>query len=288
MNCLRDFAEQVLGSCELVEDCSWAHRMSSVFRFHDSDGSFWFLKQHRDHERYRAELAAYTNWVPALHDAAPRLRAFDDSLHALILSQVPGTAPPWPAPQMTGLSAELRAEQAVQRQAGRVLRMLHDARPPLPWPDFAAAKLSQFDDLKMPAAGLLQSRELDKARALVSGLADLPAPARVPCHHDYTPRNWLVRAGALHVIDFEWSGLDARVADLARLYLGIWADRPDLRDAFLTGYGQELSASDWGALHGCAAVTAVWLLVKAHETRQPSFEDGSRRALLRLIEGADL
>jgi thiamine kinase-like enzyme len=108
-------------------------------------------------------------------------------------------------------------------------------------------------------------------------------PTQVPCHHDYTPRNWLVHQGALQVIDFEWSGLDARVADFARLHLGVWATRPDLREAFLGGYGQELSLAEHETLRGCAALTAVWLLVRAHETRQLSFEDASRRALLRIV-----
>jgi Ser/Thr protein kinase RdoA (MazF antagonist) len=90
----------------------------------------------------------------------------------------------------------------------------------------------------------------------------------------------------VHVVDFEWSGLDVWVADLARLHLGIWATRPDLRRAFLSGYGRDLDEGDRAMLHGCAVLTAVWLVVKAHETRQPSFEDASRAALLRLIDGA--
>lgn len=102
----------------------------------------------------------------------------------------------------------------------------------------------------------------------------------------YTPRNWLVHNGALYVIDFEWSGMDLWIADLARLHLGIWANRPDLRKAFLAGYGRDLSDADHRALHACAVLTAVWLVVKAHETRQPSFEDASRTALLRLIDRA--
>jgi Ser/Thr protein kinase RdoA (MazF antagonist) len=87
------------------------------------------------------------------------------------------------------------------------------------------------------------------------------------------------------VIDFEWSGLDVWVADLARLHLGIWVTRPDLQQAFLEGYGKDLGGADRELLHGCAVLTAVWLVVKAHETCQPSFEEASRIALLRLISG---
>jgi thiamine kinase-like enzyme len=117
----------------------------------------------------------------------------------------------------------------------------------------------------------------------VAVLAGLPRPVAVPCHRDYTPRNWLVDAGRLYVVDFEWTGPDVWISDLARLHLGAWASRPDLQDAFVHGYGRELDDTDRAILHGCAVLIAVWLIVKARETRQPSFEDASRAALQRLI-----
>jgi hypothetical protein len=260
--------------------------MSSVLRLRDQNGLIWFLKRHGDCARYRAELTAYRSWVAALRDAAPRLRAADDALQAVILSAARGEAAPWPASEVSGPVADRSAERDVQREAGKVLRLLHDAQPARPWPDFAADKVAQFDCLKPFAAALLSPSELDRAGAEVAALADIPAPARVPCHHDYTPRNWLVQNGALRVIDFEWSGLDARVADFARLHLGIWANRPDLQEAFFDGYGQELSLTDHETLRGCAVLTAVWLLVKAHESRQPSFEEASRISLLRILDRA--
>jgi Ser/Thr protein kinase RdoA (MazF antagonist) len=258
--------------------------MSSVFRLRDENGIIWFLKHHRHSERHRAELTAYLKWVPALGEAAPRLRAADESLQAVILSAAPGEAAPWPASTAFGPVADRAAERNVQREAGKILRRLHDAQPALAWPDFAAVKAEQFDRLKPSAATLLRSRELDRAGAEIAALAGFPGPARVPCHHDYTPRNWLVQDGSLCIIDFEWCGLDARVADFARLHLGIWASRPDLQAAFLDGYGRDLSPADRELLHGCAVLTAVWLLVRAHESRQRSFEEASRMALLRIID----
>ena len=284
MDRVPEFAERVLGTCELLADCSWGHRMSSVLPIRDASDTIWFLKRHADRARYRAELTAYRKWLPALKDAAPRLRASDDSLQAIILSAAPGEAASWPAAEDSGPLADRSAERDVQRQAGKILHRLHDAQPALPWPDFSAVKLEQFDRLKPAAAAMLEPRPLDIAGEEIAALADIPAPAQVPCHHDHTPRNWLVHHGALHVIDFEWSGLDARVADLARLHLGVWASRPDLREAFLAGYGQQLNPADQAILHGCAVLTAVWLLVKAHQTRQSSFEDASRLSLLRIID----
>jgi Ser/Thr protein kinase RdoA (MazF antagonist) len=229
---------------------------------------------------------AYRTWAAALKGRAPWLRAFDESLQAMILSALPGRPASWPASRPGQPGTELAGERAVQRSAGETLRRLHDAQPAIPWLDFAVDKMQQFDSLRPAVAALLTRRQLDAARTEIARLAAIPPPLRVPCHHDYTPRNWLVHGDAVYVFDFEWSGRDVWVADLARLHLGIWPTRPDLREAFLQGYGRHLTAADRMALHGCAALTGVWLLCKAHETRQRSFEDASRKALLRLIEPA--
>jgi Ser/Thr protein kinase RdoA (MazF antagonist) len=260
--------------------------MSLVWRLRDASGAEWFLKRHRARERYDAELRAYRSWVAGLK-GAPQLRASDDSLQTIILSALPGLPAPWPEAQPgEPASDEGIRERAIHRAAGRSLRELHDARCPRPWSDFGAAKVEQFDRLRPAVAGLLTRHQLDVARAEVAALADAPAAAQVPCHHDYTPRNWLVHGDALYVIDFEWSGLDAWVADLARLHLGIWPTRPDLKEAFLQGYGRQLGTADHLALRGCAVLTGVWLVSKAREQGRPSFEDACRQALLRLIDPA--
>ena len=66
----------------------------------------------------------------------------------------------------------------------------------------------------------------------------------------------------------------------------LWAGRPDLREAFLDGYGRELTFADRATLYGCAALTATWLLVKARESRQASFEEGCRATFLQFINRA--
>lgn len=258
--------------------------MSAVLCLRDADGLTWFLKRHGDRERYTAELRAYRQWVPALGGSAPRLRACNDSLATIILSAVPGESAPWPAEEASGLPHSVRAvEQAMQRHAGALLHVFHGAADPGPCDDLGAAKLEEFDRLRPLAAALVTQRELESARSRVAALDGMRCTGRVPCHRDYTPRNWLIGDDALYVVDFEWSRLDVWISDLARLHLGIWPTRPDLREAFLSGYGRPLSDADREILDGCAVVTAVWLLIKAHETRQPSFEDRNREALLRLL-----
>jgi Ser/Thr protein kinase RdoA (MazF antagonist) len=279
-----DFAGQVLGPYQLEQDYSWAHGMSAVLRLRDARGVTWFAKQHRERDRHDAEVTAYRQWVPALGGHAPRLHAADESRSAIIVSAIPGEPAPWPAAYLCALPVtDRRAEQALHRDAGALLRRLHHAQPPSPWDDWGTAKIAEFDALMPMASQLLGTRDLALVRAAVETLSGLPCPGQVPCHRDYTPRNWLVGGGVQYVIDFEHARLDVWLADLARLHLGIWPDRPDLKEAFLAGYGCQLSDTDHASLQGLAALTATWLVVKAREIRQPALEDAFRAALQRLL-----
>jgi Ser/Thr protein kinase RdoA (MazF antagonist) len=279
-----DFAVQVLGPCELEQDYSWAHGMSAVLRLRDARGVTWFAKRHGERDRYEAEVAAYRQWVPALSGHAPRLHAADAGRSVIIVTAIPGEPVPWPASDPFAMPDTDRvAEEALHREAGVLLRQFHDAQPPLPCDDWGAAKIAEFDRLMPMASQLLSKRDLALTRADVETLSGLSCPGQVPCHRDYTPRNWLVRDGVQYVIDFEHARLDVWLADLARLHLGIWPDRPDLKRAFLVGYCRQLSDTDHAILQGVAALTATWLVVKARDIRQPDLEDAFRTALQRLL-----
>ncbi len=164
-----------------------------------------------------------------------------------------------------------------------LLRRLHEAQSALVWDDFGQAKLEEFEQLEPQASELLTGNELGFARAEVRMLAGLSRTNQVPCHRDYNLRNWLVAAGAVYVIDFELSRLDVWVTDLIRLHFGVWATRPDLQEAFLDGYGRELDDTDRAILRGCGILTAVWLVIKARESGQPSFEQANRLVLQRFM-----
>ena len=178
------------------------------------------------------------------------------------------------------------AERAVYREAGLLLRLFHDAEAPVPWPDFAADRLTEFERWADRASGLLTTRELDFARAEVRALADLSPPARVPCHLDYTDRNWLTVDGRVHVIDFERARPDVWINDLARLHYGRWRARPDLRESFLDGYGRQISEHDHAILVGHGALTAVSTVVWAREHDDAPFENAGRRSLRDLMDPA--
>jgi hypothetical protein len=126
----------------------------------------WFAKRHRERDRYEAEVTAYRQWVPALSGHAPRLHAADDLRSAIIVSAVPRRAGAVACPDLCALpDTDRLAEQALQREAGVLLRRFHDAQPPLPWDDWGDAKIAEFDGLMAMASGLLGKRDLARARA---------------------------------------------------------------------------------------------------------------------------
>lgn len=267
---LDDYVEGILGPYRVIGDRSWGHGDSRVIEVRDGAGITWFVKRHHGKDRYCREVSAYRDWAPALGDQAPTLRSHDDALQVLVLSAVPGVAD-------TGRDPE------IQRQAGTLLRQLHDAASPARWEDFAAEKRDEFEAWAARAAGLIEVRLLDFARAEVCGLAALGHPVRVPCHLDYSTRNWLVADGRVYIIDFEWAAPEVWVNDLARLYFGPWRDRPDLKDAFLEGYGRTIDPDDRAVLLGCGALTAVRTVVWARDHGDTPFEEAGRQNLQRLM-----
>lgn len=270
---LTTYVDQVLDEPTVVADRSWGHGETSVLELRDRHGRSWYAKQHRDPQRYANELTAYVRWVPALGGRAPTLLAHHDELGVLILSAVRGTP---------GLPRSL--DPQLHQQAGVLLRRLHDGEALAPWRDFAADRLRELERWASRSDGLVSSRHLDFARAQVRDLVSVGAPARVPCHLDYSPRNWLIDEDRLHVIDFEWASGEVWVNDLARLYFGPWQGRPDLQEAFLDGYGRAIGDEDRAVLLACGALSAVRFIVWAHAHGDVAFEQAARANLAGLAE----
>jgi hypothetical protein len=266
------YRQQVLGPVQVLKDWSWGHAASRVFQVRDAEGVHWYVTQHRYAEQYHREVAAYRRWVPALGGRAPTLRACDDGLRVLVLTAVPGI-----------VGDEVGVD--VHRQAGVLLRRLHDSEPLGPWVDIAAHKLDELETWAARAGGLLGRRELDFARSQLRELDGTTPPARVPCHLDYSPRNWLVHAGAVHVVDFEHAAPQVWVNDLTRLFFRAWRDDPDLREAFYDGYGRTPDADEVAVLLACYTLAAVRGLVWARDHDQASFADAVAGNLDALIRG---
>lgn len=250
---------------------------SALLELRGPDGTRWFAKRHASRKGYERELAAYRNWVPAIAARAPRLIRADDATATLVLTAVPG---------VLGDEAALppAAERAMHREAGALLRAFHGAAPAVPASGFADGIARHFDRLRARAAGLVSARELGFVADCVAALADGPEPELTPCHRDYTARNWLVDAGRVSVIDFEHARIDARVWDFLRLCHQRWPGRQDLREAFLAGYGRELTEAEDTLILRCGAYNALATVLWAREAGDRGFER-TGRASLALLQG---
>ena len=270
---ISNFIRAALGPVELVADHSWPHGRARVRQVIDGNGGHWIVKEHSVEEEYRCEVFAYERWVPALREGAPTLFATNDTHLTLIVSAFSVEPFEW-------------TELAIQREAGAQLRRLHNSEALPMWHDFADEKRAVFDKWASRASALLPARVVHFVRSEVGSLEGI-RPPRVPCHLDFTPRNWLMSSGFLRVIDFEEAQGDVWVNDLGRLYFGWWKGRKDLEEAFLDGYGRSPDDVEHMLMAKCFALTAMWHVVHAHEHGNAPLEDASRDILDGLMSRAN-
>lgn len=255
---------------KLVKDWSWPDGKADVFEVRDRAGTTWFVKQHRHDEFYESEKTAYARWVPALDDRAPDLRESNDDLRILVLSALPrDTETTW-------------HDDDVRRDAGAVLRHLHDTEDLGVCEDLAAEKETELEQWLTRGPGLLESREVDFARSALRAMPASVRPERVPCHRDYTPRNWVLGNGRVHVVDFEEMRPDAWMVDLGRLTVAWWPADPPMLEPLLDGYGRQLSDDETAILRCTYVVTAVRLIVLGSELGKTEFVASTRDVLRRL------
>lgn len=262
---------------------SSASGRSDIWRL-QLDGACVWLKGHRSARKFRQERRAYEEWVSGL--PTPRLLAAHapDGGHSgwLVLTHVPGTS-------LARLGASCSDErlQQVHTAAGRWLRRLHS----IPLGDADEMSVRDAIERRLEAA-------LERAAPYLSGetLADAGRCARshidafdgmhrVPCHRDFTPHNWLVEPTAadtsLHVIDFEHARPDVWLQDLARLAETVWSHRPDLRAAFMHGYGRSLTSDERAAFTAVSIVHALTTIQWAAEHGDCDRSEAGRVALRR-------
>ena len=277
---LHAFVQAVVGPTHVRRFCGWEHAESLVWEFQTTAGATLYLKQHRQIRKFRQEHHAYTAWVPALPSVTPILvGAHLAAPHALLITAVPGTLA-----ENTLLSPAHELE--LHRQAGRFLRALHD----LPHEDIDPVSLVDAFAQRMAAwlprvRGLVEEGDIDWVISRMQEILPLLGSySRVPCHRDYTPRNWLVHQAELqlYVIDFEHARPDLALLDMERLWAGTWPGRPDLKAAFFDGYGRNLTSDEEALLERCAALGALTTIGWAHEHGDVPFEQYGRDLLARL------
>ncbi|MFJ2419162.1 aminoglycoside phosphotransferase family protein [Streptomyces brevispora] len=235
-----------------VTDASWPRGDSRVWRVRADHGEV-FVKLYPSTEKYEREVKGCEHATRALAAGeAPRLLARTPQLPAVVLSALPGRV-------VRGLPLEQAEEQNVHRLAGSLLRRWHDTPEPisdLEHQRIMAAVTAQADEAAMILDRIgdqLSPAEQDLVRSAAHNLPRLAQSLPLAYRHgDYSPRNWLwdpePTPGHHGLIDFEESAPGLAVEDLVWLCGAAWPTRPDLRDAFLTGYDRPLSSTEQHAL----------------------------------------
>jgi Ser/Thr protein kinase RdoA (MazF antagonist) len=165
-------------------------------------------------------------------------------------------------PGQIALNLRLAAadEREMHRQAGELLRRLHNAAPAEPGGCGLGRAVQRVDEHLSRARALLASSEITLVRRCTAELPSLaPELPALPTHGDAQLRNWLWNQATrqLAMIDFERAETGPAVRDLVRLEYGPWDQRPDLRAAFLDGYGRALTHAEEQALPRLAALDAL-------------------------------
>lgn len=259
-----------------VEDVSWDHAASSVARLRAADGRTAYLKRHAQARKHRQERSALERWAVALPGTPRLLATTDEPAPALLLAAVPGAL-------VEDLTLDRGDEVTVQHAAGVWLARLHalplEDDDPMPMGAALEARLTSWTNRAAGAVAPETASWVADRLAATEGLAG----ARVPCHRDFGPRNWLWDATAgLGVIDFEHARPDARWVDVLRLIDGPWLGRADLEGAFWAGYGRRPGPRDREAVDALRALHAIGAVAWGTRHGDPAFAEGGRAVLRRL------
>ncbi|MGW4694085.1 aminoglycoside phosphotransferase family protein [Kitasatospora cineracea] len=221
-------------------DCSWPRATSRVWRIGGPDGGA-FVKISPDEGAFAREVAGYAHAARFLPEQqTPRLLASEPRLRALLSTALPGRV-------VRDLPLERGAELRLHQDAGRLLRHWHDRSDA----GTTAHRAQVREVMGAYAREAAECRQALTAQvphdvlALVgAAAAEIPALAeRLPLrflHGDYATRNWLIdtATGRHALIDFEQSRYGLVVEEFVWLLGALWPERPDLREAFFTGYGR--------------------------------------------------
>lgn len=252
----------------LYRDRSWPHGESTVLEVRDAGDAPWIVKQVREPDVFTREVRALRDWAPRLGEGrAPRLLAAVASRSLIIMDRLPGRA-------------GTAATTAQFRQAGRLIRRLHEVEPTTADPDHPRRAAANVDGWVRRVPGVLGAADLDFVRGRIRTLESMPAVRSGPIHNDNQPRNWLTDAdGTVRLIDFGKAKRDVQLRDFERMQYQEWRDRPDLRAAFFDGYGRALSDGEEEALTCIGAVAAATTILWARSHGAEHFEQHGWRTL---------
>lgn len=182
---------------EVVRDFSWGLIDNSVLEVAVGSERYIVKAGGETNHHIGRELDAHERWLSPWTSSgrAPRLVAGDRAARILVTQFLPGELV---------LGSAAHHDPQIFRQAGALLAAFH-------------AQVSTIDDEYESRENAKALQNLDKphriapdvearVRAII-GSWDTKPVAVVPTHGDWSPRNWLVDAGTVSIIDFGHAAL---------------------------------------------------------------------------------
>lgn len=259
--------EERLDGVQLVDDMSWNLVDTVVLHVKSGDDEFVVKGAPPSNHHIGREITAHLTAASALaqHGRAAWLVHHDRAANLLVTTYLPGAL-------TAGTDSEFDID--VHRQAGEILRMLHDqgSHVDLEWDAAATSKTLDWLDTAHRIRSDTAARVTDILRRHRPHAVDV-----VPTHGDWHPRNWLVDDGEVRMIDFGRFDLRPAQTDFARLAVQQWRGAPHLESAFVEGYGREPRDPQlWRIIALREAVaTAVW----AYRVGDAQFEQQGHRMI---------
>ena len=269
------WAERNIGSTQALSEKSWpTTHFTKVFKL-STRAQNYYLKIHSLTGKYQQEKRAYQDWAIHLKNT-PELLAYDDENMFLLMTAVPGNL------VEAGRFGQNELED-IYFQAGSCLKKLHA----LSFVDNDKLSIRQAYAKRLKAwlpraRPMLAQKDIDWVEARVLEILPmLEDHKRVPCHRDFSARNWLYNRDKLFLIDFEHSRPDFFLSDLERLWGLVFITKPVLKEAFFAAY-KGLSDDEIEMLKRSTALWAMNTISWAYEHNDKVFEQVGRRVLQQL------
>jgi aminoglycoside phosphotransferase (APT) family kinase protein len=233
------------GSYKHAVDVSWRRSDSLVWRV-EVDGKRAYVKISPSALAFVRERDALASVVPAAGIDAPSLLAIDEEIRAIVTSEVRGIVvralDPPPAPAV---------ERGIHGRAGAAIAAVHRRYEAVAAPGGPGRRVEEImalshdrEEESRSVLSDLQRETLDRSRTALTTAA--PECRLAMIHGDFQPRNWLWAAdtGRVALIDFETVTVGFGLEDFGWLFATTWQQRPDLRAAFLEGYGAPIEPAE--------------------------------------------
>lgn len=256
----------------LLRDLSWDLVDTVVLDVDTGSGRVVVKAAGPDNRHIGREITAYQGFTGVLERAgrAAQLLHHDRDANILAIGYLDGSL-------VVGHEAEFAPDTYLQ--AGRLCRAFHGQVERVDPDADAAAVTKSIAWLDKPHRIAPDA----EARLRTILLNYRPQPMTVvPTHGDWQPRNWLIGAGVVKVIDFGRFAWRPAVSDFNRLAVQQWQQDPRLEEAFFAGYGRDPRTPDlWRmtAIHEAIA-TAVW----AYQVGDEPFEGQGHRMIAEALE----